>query len=110
MNGEISHPIESEMEQQQASIMQQGISATTEESTSDTRALPEADLPESPRPLVAGAFLGGEYEVKKLVARGLTNYDLASGCDPYVNPTDQVGCRTSAGGRKARSPRPGRRN
>jgi serine/threonine protein phosphatase PrpC len=53
-------------------------------------ALPEADLPEPPRPLVAGAFLGGEYEVKELVARGLTNYYLAHGGDPYVNPIPKL--------------------
>ncbi len=56
----------------------------------EVAALPEADLPEPPRPLVAGAFLGGEYEVKELVARGLTNYYLAHGGDPYVNPIPKL--------------------
>lgn len=53
-------------------------------------ALPEADLPEPPRPLVAGAFLGGEYEVKELVERGLINYYLAFGGDPYVSPIPKL--------------------
>lgn len=44
-------------------------------------ALPEADLQEPPRPLVAGAFLGGEFEIKDLIARGLTNFYLAFGGD-----------------------------
>jgi protein phosphatase len=52
-------------------------------------ALPEADLPEPPRPLVAGAFLGGEYEVKDLVERGLTNFYLAFGGD-YSAPIPKL--------------------
>jgi len=44
-------------------------------------ALPEAHLSEPPRPLVAGAFLGGEFEIKDLIARGLTNFYLAFGGD-----------------------------
>lgn len=48
-------------------------------------ALPEADLPEPAHPLVAGAFLGGEYEVKELVSRGLTNFYFAQGGD-YSSP------------------------
>jgi protein phosphatase len=52
-------------------------------------ALPEADLPQPPRPLVAGAFLGGEYEVKDLVERGLTNFYLAFGGD-YSAPVPKL--------------------
>jgi protein phosphatase len=52
-------------------------------------ALPEADLPQPPRPLVAGAFLGGEYEVKDLVERGLTNFYLAFGGD-YSSPIPKL--------------------
>ena len=48
-------------------------------------ALPEAHLSEPPRPLVAGAFLGGEFEVKDLISRGLTNFYLAFGGD-YSSP------------------------
>lgn len=47
--------------------------------------LPEADVPQPPRPLVAGAFLGGEYEVKELLSRGLVNFYLALGGD-YSQP------------------------
>lgn len=52
-------------------------------------ALPEAHLPEPPHPLVAGAFLAGEYEVKELVARGLTNFYLAFGGD-YSAPEPKL--------------------
>jgi len=43
--------------------------------------LPEAAPIEPPRPLVPGAFLRGEFEIKQLVARGLTNLYLAHGGD-----------------------------
>lgn len=43
-------------------------------------ALPEAPPQTPPRALVAGAFLGGQYEIKAIVARGLTNlYQAVSG-------------------------------
>lgn len=42
-------------------------------------ALPEAHLLEPPRPLLPGAFLRLEYEIKEVVARGLTNLYLADG-------------------------------
>ncbi len=42
-------------------------------------ALPEAHLPEPPRPLLPGAFLRLEYEIKEVVARGLTNLYWADG-------------------------------
>lgn len=48
-------------------------------------ALPEGHPAEPPRPLVAGAFLGGEFEIKDLVSRGLTNFYLAFGGD-YTTP------------------------
>jgi serine/threonine protein phosphatase PrpC len=66
------------MESEPASSLQSSVSATG--------ALPEGEVPQPPRPLVAGAFLGGEYEVKELLARGLVNFYLASGGD-YAQPS-----------------------
>ncbi|MDQ3814577.1 MAG: protein phosphatase 2C domain-containing protein [Armatimonadota bacterium] len=44
-------------------------------------ALPEAPLVQPPRPLVPGAFLRQEFEVKEIIARGLTNLYLVQGGD-----------------------------
>ena len=66
-------------------------------------ALPEADLPEPPRPLVAGAFLGGEFEVKDLVERGLTNFYLAFGGD-YSSPIPKLVAEREAPQRDENAP------
>ena len=42
-------------------------------------ALPEGHLPEPPKPLMVGAFLRLEYEIKDVIARGLTNLYVADG-------------------------------
>jgi PPM family protein phosphatase len=52
-------------------------------------ALPEAPPREPPRPLVAGAFLGGEYEIKQLLSRGFTNLYLAYAGD-YSAPEPKL--------------------
>lgn len=43
--------------------------------------LPEAPLQEPPRPLVAGAFLRQEFEIKGLLSRGMTNIYAAQSGD-----------------------------
>jgi protein phosphatase len=53
---------------------------------SSVAALPEGDWPQPPRPLVPGAFLAGEYEIKELLSRGVVNFYLAHGGD-YMQPT-----------------------
>lgn len=44
-------------------------------------ALPEGHLPEPPRPLMIGAFLRLEFEIKEVLARGLTNLYRVEGGD-----------------------------
>src|SRR5688572_7997025 len=44
-------------------------------------ALPEAAAQEPPRSLVPGAFLRSEFEVKAVIARGMTNIYAAQGGD-----------------------------
>ena len=51
-------------------------------------ALPEGEVLAPPRPLVAGAFLGGEYEIKELLARGPVNFYGASGFFKLQNADD----------------------
>jgi len=57
------------------------VEPVAEAPTSLPVALPEGHPSEPPRPLVAGAFLGGEFEIKDLISRGLTNFYLAFGGD-----------------------------
>lgn len=51
------------------------------ETVEEPPALPEAPHTEPPRPLVPGAFLRFEYEIKTVLVRGLTNLYLAEGGD-----------------------------
>jgi serine/threonine protein phosphatase PrpC len=74
---EENHPMETSASEPASSL--QPISSAT-------GALSEGEVPQPPRPLVPGAFLGGEYEVKELLARGLVNFYLASGGD-YAQPS-----------------------
>jgi serine/threonine protein phosphatase PrpC len=58
-------------------------SSATPGVTTQTRVsmLPEAPLQEPPRPLVAGAFLRQEFEIKGLLSRGMTNIYAAQSGD-----------------------------
>ena len=59
------------------------VASATPIPATQTRAamLPEAPLQEPPRPLVAGAFLRQEFEIKGLLSRGMTNIYAAQSGD-----------------------------
>lgn len=61
---------------------------------------PEQQLPilgvEPPRALVPGSFLGGEYEIREVVARGAVNYYLAAAGDYGVPEPKLIGERLAS--------------